>query len=154
MDDLREALMTSLRSLVGKSCERSLATNSLKLRLDGTPSERGRAYLWIEPPWRLSLAGRFVTGSADWPVWDGVEEPEIHRPLWEAWCAMFEPLNRTTIVGVSVGSPLVDLSVEFETRHRIETFGSSRDDYWWYYRDRASGEIFEAGPAGIRCERE
>src|SRR6476646_4326759 len=85
VSDGRAELLTALRSLVGTSCERSLATNSLKLRFDGAPSEKGRAYIWIDPPWRLSLAGRFITGSADWPVWDGVAEPEVNRPLWEAW---------------------------------------------------------------------
>ncbi|MFM7148664.1 MAG: hypothetical protein ACKO23_02360 [Gemmataceae bacterium] len=73
MGDGHAELLTALRSLVGKPCERSLATNSLKLRFDGAPGEKGRAYIWIDPPWRLSLAGRFITGSADWPVWDGVE---------------------------------------------------------------------------------
>ena len=95
MSDDRTALIKALRSLRGKSCERSLATNSLKLRFDGDPGEKGRAYIWIDPPWRLSLAGRFITGSADWPVWDGVEEPEVNRPLWDEWCALFDPLNNT-----------------------------------------------------------
>lgn len=141
--------MTALRSLVGKSCERSLVTNSLKLRFDGEPGEKGRAYIWLDPPWRLSLAGQLITGSADWPVWDGVEEPEVNRPLWEAWCALFNPLNRTTLVRVAVGSPLLDLALEFESGHRIDTFGNSVDGYWWYYRDRVSGEVFEVGGEGI-----
>ena len=153
MVDGRAKLLTALQSLVGKSCERSLATNSLKLRFDGAPGEKGRAYIWIDPPWRLSLAGRFITGSADWPVWDGVEEPEVNRPLWESWCALFDPLNRTTLVRVAVESPQHDLALEFESGHRIDTFGNSGDGYWWYYRDRVSGEVFEASGAGIAHER-
>jgi hypothetical protein len=149
MGDDRTALLAALRSLLGKSCERSLATNSLKLRFGGVPGEKGRAYIWIDPPWRLSLAGRFITGSADWPVWDGVEKPEVNRPLWEAWCALFDPLNRTTLVGVAVGTPALDLALEFESGHRIDTFGNSGDGCWWYYRDRVSGEVFEAGAGGI-----
>ena len=76
-----------------------------------------------------------------------------NRPLWEAWCAVFDPLNRTTLVGVAVGSPLPDLALEFETGHRIDTFGNSGEGYWWYYRDRVSGEVFEAGGRGIVHER-
>src|SRR5262249_727136 len=153
MSDGRTALLAALRSLLGKSCERSLATNSLKLRFDGAPGEKGRAYIWIDPPGRLSLADRFITGSGDWPVWDGVEDPEVNRPLWEAWCSLLAPLDRTTLVGVSVASPLPDLALEFETGHRIDTFGNSGDGYWWYYRDRVSGEVFEAGGGGIAHER-
>ncbi|HVS39062.1 MAG TPA: hypothetical protein VMS17_26120 [Gemmataceae bacterium] len=153
MSDGRAALLVALRTLIGKPCERSLATNSLKLRFDGEPGEKGRAYIWIDPPWRLTLAGRFITGSGDWPVWDGVAEPEVNRPLWEAWCALLDPLNRTALVGVSVASPLPDLALEFETGHRIDTFGNTSDGYWWYYRDRLSGDVFEAGGGGIAHER-
>ena len=152
MDDGRAALLTALRALLGKSCERSLATNSLKLRFDGAPCEKGLAYIWIDPPWRLSLAGRLITASADWPVWDGVQEPDVNRPLWEAWCMLFDPLNRTTLVDVAVGSQFADLTLEFETGHRIDTFGNSGDGYWWYYRDRVTGEVFEIGARGIAHE--
>ena len=153
MGDGRTALLLALRSLLGKSCERSLATNSLKFRFDGAPGKKGRAYIWIDPPWRLSLAGRFVSGSADWPVWDGVVDPEVNCPLWEAWCALFDPLNRTTLVDVSVGSPFGDLTLEFATGHRIDTVGNSSDGYWWYYRDRETGAVFEVGAMGIAYEQ-
>ncbi len=99
--------------------------------------------------WRLSLAGRFITGSADWPVLDGVDKPEVNRPLWETWCALFDPLNRTALVQVAIGSPFLDLALEFESGHRIDTFGNSSDGYWWYYRDRVIGEVFEVGSGGI-----
>ncbi len=85
-------------------------------------------------------------------MWDGVEEPEVNRPLWEAWCALFDPLNRTTLVDVAVGSQFADLTLEFETGHRIDTFGNSGDGYWWYYRDRVTGEVFEVGAGGIAHE--
>lgn len=153
MSNERAALLTALQSLVGKSCERSLATNSLKLRFDGKPGKNGRAYIWLDPPWRLSQSGRLITGSADWPVWDGVEEPDINRPLWEAWCALFDPLNRTTLVGVSVSSPLPDLALEFGSGYRIDTFGNSGDGYWWYYRNYEGGEIYEVGARGISREQ-
>jgi hypothetical protein len=150
MAHVRAALLTALRSLVGVTCERSLAANSLKLRFGCVESDKGNAYIWIDPPWRLTLAGQLVTGSADWPGWDGVENPDVNRPLWEAWCALFDPLNRTTLVGVSVGPELPDLRLDFESGHSVETFGNSGDDYWWYYRDRTTGEICEAWAEGLR----
>lgn len=130
MADVRAEALATLRALIGVSCERSLATNSLKFRFDCLRSDRGRAYVWIDPPWRLTLDGRLVTGSADWPVWDGVEAPEVNRPLWESWCALFDPLNRTSLVGVSVNSQLPDLRLDFESGHTVETFGNRSDDYW------------------------
>jgi hypothetical protein len=152
MADVRTEALAALTSLIGVTCERSLATNSLKLRFDCVRSDKGRAYVWIEPPWRLTLDGQLVTGSADWPVWDGVENPEVNRPLWEAWCALFNPLNRTTLVDVSVGLQLPDLCLGFETGHSVETFGNRGDDYWWYYRDRITGEVYEAWAEGLRHE--
>ena len=71
----------------------------------------------------------------------------------ESWCALFDPLNRTTLMGMAVGSPLPDLALEFETGHRIDTFGNSNDSYWWYYRDLVTGEVFEAGNGRIVHER-
>jgi hypothetical protein len=147
-----DGLAEALRSLVGVPCQRSLATNSLMLRFDFREREKGRAYIWIDPPWRLTAGGIFVTGSADWPVWDGVEEPEVNRPLWESWCGLFDPLNATTLAEAVVGSPLPDLRLRFASGHEIEVFGSRGNDYWWYYRDRLTGEVFEAGAGGITRE--
>jgi len=51
-------------------CRHTLATNSLMLRSDFGRSEKGRAYIWIDPPWRMTLAG---------PV-GGYTQPLEHRP--------------------------------------------------------------------------
>ncbi len=100
----------------------------------------------------MSLDGKLVTGSADWPVWDGVEDEGINRPLWEAWCALLDPLYQTTLVDASVGELFPDLRLVFKSGHQIETFGNSGNGYWWYYRDRITGEVFEAGATGINHE--
>ena len=152
MGDAREALAVALRALVGIPCKRSLATNSIKFRFDCRLSDKGRAYLWIDPPWRLTLAGDLVSGSADWPVWDGVEDKEVNQPLWEAWCARFDLLDRATLSDVTVDRGCPDIRLRFESGHIIETFGNSTHGYWWYYRDRLTGEVFEAGSAGISHE--
>ena len=152
MDEVRRALLTSLQSLFGEFCEQSLATNSLKIRFDCRATEKGRVYIWIDPPLRMTLDGKLVTGSADWPVWDGVEDEGTNRPIWEAWCELFDPLYQTTLVGASVGELFPDLRLVFKSGHQIETFGNSGNGYWWYYRDRITGEVFEAGAAGINHE--
>ena len=98
------------------------------------------------------MAGKFVTGSYDWPVWDGVEDKVVNQPLWEAWSALFDPLNLAILVNASVGEPLPDLRLGFDSGHEIETFGNSGDGCWWYYCDRVTGEVFEANAAGIDRE--
>src|SRR5262245_39203378 len=149
MKEVRDALSVALRSLIGTPCKRSLATNSLKISFDFQVSERGRAYIWIDPPWRMTLDGRIVSGSDDWPVWDGVEDRDRNQPLWDAWCALSNPLNSTVLIGASVSETVPDLCLDFGSGHRIQTFGDSNDDCWWYYRDRITGEVFEASAAGI-----
>jgi hypothetical protein len=152
LDGARDELLVALRSIIGVPCAHSLATNSIKLRFEPTPDPRGRAYIWIDPPWRLTVSGTFVTGSMDWPEWDGVVDREVNQPLWEAWCAHFSPLSRAEVVEVRVGTTHPDLMLRFASGHQIETFGNTNSDYWWYYRDRFSGEVYEAGSFGIRRE--
>lgn len=152
MKEAHAGLLAALHSLLGVPCERSLATNSLKFRFDCRESEKGRAYIWIDPPWRMTSAGKFVTGSRDGPVWDGGEDKEVNQPLWEAWSALFDPLNRTILVDASVGEQLPDLRLVFESGHQIETFGNADDDCWWYYCDRVTGEVFEANATGVDHE--
>ena len=144
-----DGLAEALRSLIGMQCRRSLATNSLMLRFDFREKAKGRAYIWIDPPWRLTLAGRLVTGSTDWPVWDGVEQPEVNRPLWEAWCGLLDPLDDATLTEAVVGVPIPDLRLRFASGHEVEAFGNSGEGCWWYLRDRATGGIFEAGATGV-----
>jgi hypothetical protein len=129
-----------------------LATNSLMLRFDFAHSPKGRAYIWIDPPWRMTIAGTLVSGSADYPAGGGVEEEEVNRPLWEAWCALFDPLGSTTLTEVSVHDGPPDLRLGFASGHQIETFGNYSEGCWWYYRDRLTGEVFEARRAGITHE--
>lgn len=144
-----EGLVAALGSLVGMASRRSLATNSLKLSFDFRERDKGRAYIWIDPPWRLSLSSRFVTGSYNWPEWDGVADPAINQPRWEAWCALFEPLDQSVLADFSIGRDFPDLRLRFASGHVVETFGNDGDGVWWYYRDRLTGECFEASAGGV-----
>ena len=77
---------------------------------------------------------------------------EVNQPLWEAWCALFDPLGSTTLAEVSVSDDTPDLRLRFASGHQIETFGNCCEGCWWYYRDRLTGEVFEAGRGGITHE--
>jgi hypothetical protein len=150
VDDARDRLTAALRSLVGQSCELLLAMNSIRLRFDFRSSPKGRAYIWIDPPWRLMVGDSLRAGSNDYPARDGARDEDVHRSLLESWCAHLDGLDGAALAEASVGPDYPDLCLRFESGHRIETFSDGDPDCWWYYQDRASGEVFEAGAWGIR----
>ncbi len=149
MSDVADRLAAALGSLVGVPCKRSLTVSSLKLSFDFSQRAKGRVYIWIDPPWRLVCDGRFVTGSYDCPEWDGIEDPEVNRPLWKAWCGLCDPLNDASLVAAIIGHDFPDLRLQFTQGYEVQTFGNDGNDMWWYYRDRLTGECFEASAAGI-----
>jgi hypothetical protein len=146
---VHELIMIALRSLIGFPIKKSNATNSIKLSFDFQEKEKGRAYIWLDPPWRYSLHGKIITGSGDWPRWDGVEDKNLNEPIWIAWCKLFAPLDEATLVSFEVKNDFPDLLLRFSSGHVIETFGNTSDNCWWYYRDRLTGEYCEANPDGI-----
>src|SRR5687767_220647 len=152
MDEVAEALAAALRSLVGTPSELLLATNSIRLRFDFRSSPKGRAYIWIDPPWRLTAGGSVRAGSNDYPARGGAEDEEVSRSMLEAWCAHFDGLDGAALAEVSVGQGYPDLCLRFASGHRIETFSHGGPGCWWYYKDRATGEVFEAGASGISRE--
>jgi hypothetical protein len=152
VDDDREALTAALRSIVGMPCDLLLATNSIRLRFDFRSSPRGRTYFWIDPPWRLMVGGSLRTWSNDYPTEDDAKDKKVLQSLEEAWFAHFDGLDGASLAEASVGPDDPDLCLRFESGHRIETFSHGGPKCWWYYRDCVSGEVFEAGPWGIRRE--
>src|SRR5262245_5721066 len=86
----RDALVAALRPHAGAPCEFLLVTNSIRVRFDISECPKGKAYLWINPSWRLRAGDAIVTGSADCP--DGGEGKE-DRARWLAWVAHFDPLE-------------------------------------------------------------
>lgn len=79
-------------------------------------------------------------------------EPELNRPLWDAWCRQFDALDHTVLSDFSVGRDFPDLRLQFASGHAIETFGNDSDGVWWYYRDRVTGMCFEASANGVLRE--
>jgi hypothetical protein len=73
-------------SLVGGRCERTLATNTIKLRFNTEQDPRGRQYIWIDPPWALFEGDRGVTTSADYD--------EGH---FAAWIELLQPMDSTLL---------------------------------------------------------
>jgi hypothetical protein len=142
----RDALISALRSHAGAPCEFLLVTNSIRVRFDISECHKGKAYVWIDPPWQLREGDVIVTGSADCP--DG-DEGEEYRARWLAWVAHFDPLEEAVFADASVGVEHPDLRLGFESGHWVETFSSGGPGCWWYYLDREADEVFEAGAEGI-----
>lgn len=149
--EARDRLVVALRSCFGTPHEFLLATNSIRIRFDVERHPKGRAYVWIDPPWLLLAGGTIVTTSGDCPTLDD-EDKETSRQSWRSWCAHFDPLDHTSLAEVSVGLDHPDLRLGFASGHCIETFSTGGPGCWWYYRDCVTGEVFEAGRWGIRQE--
>jgi len=115
--------------LVGHECERSLATNSIKLRFDTDADPRGLRYIWIEPPWTLRRGGVLVTTSDDYT-----------DETFRAWSRHFDVLNRTTLVAWASS----DDGTIFQFAHDYSIFvpaAYANREYhaWfdrWYARDK------------------
>jgi hypothetical protein len=73
-------------SLVGHRCERTLATNTIKLHFNTEESPGDGQYIWIDPPWFLYEGEREVTTSTDYD--------DRH---FLAWSELFQPLNSTLL---------------------------------------------------------
>jgi hypothetical protein len=148
--DARDAMLTALQRFAGVPCEFLLLTNSIRLRLDISKHPNGRAYFWIDPPWRLMHGDVLVTGSNESPR----ESAEDESGQWRAWFDKFRALEQPMLVDVAVGLEYPDLHLRFTCGYRIETFSEGGPGCWWYYLDRETGDIFEAGAYGISRKRE
>ena len=88
-------------------------------------------------------------GSFDCPDHDAYESEEEYSRDAKKWGESFSAMGRTVVTGFVVGEVMPDLVVHFASGHRLETFGNSGADYWWYFSDTASGEMYEASAAGV-----
>lgn len=73
-----------VEGLVGSACEPILATNSIKFIFDVDEDPRGRAYIWIDPPWGLFRDAAEVTSSAVYS-----DAPDDYAN----WRTLFRPLD-------------------------------------------------------------
>jgi hypothetical protein len=118
--------------LVGCECERSLATNSIKLRFKTRIDPRGKQYIWIDPPWQRHGPIGLATSSA-----------EYDDARFEEWSAYFAPLDRTVLTSWRVTN---DRGVVFEFVNGYRSIlppssGKRRKEDWyshWYARDHES----------------
>jgi hypothetical protein len=148
--DARARLEAAARAFLPSPCDLLLATNSLRLRFDLQGDAKRRKYFWIDPPWRLTLGGVVVAESGDYPRGEGGDK-KAYRQALEAWCAPFGPLDNALVETITVGSALPDLAIVFASGHRVETLSDegNQNPCWWYFADKATGDVFEAGPAGL-----
>ena len=147
--ELRSRLEAALGSLPGIPCSRCLALNSIKLSFGSGSDPQGERYLWIEPPWRMTVGGRFVMGSQDCPDHEDFEVEQEYSEAFDEWAAPFKGWGAAAISEFHLGHPVPDLSLGFSSGQTIETFNRSGKQYSWYYREVASGLVIEAYASGI-----
>jgi hypothetical protein len=115
--------------LVGLECERTLATNSIKLRFVAEDKRLQGAYIWIDPPWELFHDLQLVTTSEEYVASD-----------FNRWSEMLHPLDRTVLKAWNPS--LNDATVfTFESAYRLlvpHLKGEIKEDRWylhWYAQD-------------------
>lgn len=74
-----------IETFVGKTCERTLACNSLKIRFG-----EKRPYIWIDPPWALRKGDRQITSSDEYPQSDDE---------FANWSDTLAPINTAVLSG-------------------------------------------------------
>ncbi|OZG70329.1 hypothetical protein BTA51_26810 [Hahella sp. CCB-MM4] len=121
-----------ISELIGHTCERTLACNSIKLRFGCEVDPRGTSYIWIDAPWELQTETELVTESLDYPA----EDEEFKN-----WSNKLNPLNKTVLVSV-IFTKGKDLQLEFEGGYYLYVPYSPNepdDDDWyehWYARKK------------------
>jgi hypothetical protein len=120
-------------NLVGKGFERTLATNSIKLRFGTAVDPRGDHYIWIDPPW--------VLYGPDGPI---THSGEYNEEGFKEWSQLFTPLNSNTLTAWKV---LGDAGVVFyfATGHSllVPSVGAQRPEDRWYTHWYAVARIAE-----------
>lgn len=74
--------------LCGKSFERSLAVNSLKLRFGTHTDPKGTHFLWIDPPWEFHSSEGPITHSG-----------EYTNERFQEWSQLFRPIDENILLG-------------------------------------------------------
>ena len=117
-----------IESLVGASCERTLACNSIKIRFGCETNEKGSSYIWIDAPWEFQTRDKLLTESYDYP---SHEEPNSEE-RFSKWSSILNPLNKTILKGV-IYTAEKELELEFENGYYIYVpYSNVKEDDEWY----------------------
>lgn len=118
-----------VNAVIGKSFERSLAVNSLKLRFGTHPDPKGTHYIWIDPPWEFHAPNGIVTTSDDY-----TDEG------FAAWSRLFEPINSGVLASWNETADGVVI-FRFENGYCIALPDCSGSRELWYSHWYASDRI-------------
>ncbi len=117
-----------IKSLVGNSCERTLACNSIKIRFGCDIDEKGTSYIWIDPPWEFQTRDKLLTESIDCPN----HEEANYDEKFSEWSTIFNPLNKTVLKGVTYTTEK-ELELEFDGGYYIYVpYSKTKEDDDWY----------------------
>jgi hypothetical protein len=119
-------------AVVGRSFERSLAVNSIKLGFGTRFDLKGTHYIWIDPPWEFHAPDGIVTTSDEYTDETFVE-----------WSRLFEPINSGVLASWNEMADGVVI-FRFENGYCIVLPNcSDSTDLWyshWYASDRITAK--------------
>ena len=84
-----------LRDFVGKTCDYSIACNSIKIRFEERGQLKRQGYIWIDPPWSFIQHGELITDAYLCPHHEDID----YRLRFPEWCNLFHPLNQSVFTG-------------------------------------------------------
>jgi hypothetical protein len=118
-----------IKSFVAKTCERTLACNSLKLRFG-----HKKTYIWIDPPWTLCKGDSVITSSDDCP-----EDTDAFK----IWSESLKPLNKTVFAAfehTTEGDLRLIFDHDFNLRIPFTSNTADDEDFYahWY---ASAGEV-------------
>jgi hypothetical protein len=91
---------------------------------------------WIDPPWRLEVAGRIEATCAEFP-WEREESEteEQYRTRFETACSHSDCLKTATLASVTIDPKTSDLVLAFDEGRVLRTFILTPDQENWHFSD-------------------
>ena len=108
--------------------------NCIKIRLYGE-ADKERYLIYMYSPWRIVHNDALVSSSDLYPHEYRFESSEDHRRAFDKYCAKTRFLETQRIRRIEVKPPSNDLTIEWESGHRLEKVCMEEDaDYHIYDR--------------------
>lgn len=118
-----EENVARLASLAGAPLSSTIVTNSLKLRCNTNIDQRGKPYIWIDPPWELYQSDSLIAESDEYNK-DGDEETFFSK------CA---PLYSTVLKCSTYDNGVLTLNFQDRLRLTLPACIDLIDSEDWYH---------------------
>ena len=127
----RQKYENILEKFVGKTCYRSLACNSFKLRFESNNNQKYQDYIWIDPPWSFEHRNNIITEAYLCPHYKDLD----YKSRFKEWCDLFIPLNESELIEYKFNSD-ESLILYFPNDYRLYIPSCEQEEHEeesWYF---------------------